>query len=70
MTVNSSSFGRWHYCRWIGLPWHFGRFGKWDEKVDQSLAEARMNYVEGASMLVTRKFLKEIGLMCGIFPLF
>jgi GT2 family glycosyltransferase len=55
--------GGW-YCKWIGLPWHFGRFGKMSSPVNRRKAEARMNYVEGASMLVSRPFLVDIGLMC------
>lgn len=58
------ALGGGHYCRWIGLPWHYGRFTRWDGDVDQKRAEAWMNYVEGASMLVSRQFLDEIGLMC------
>lgn len=53
--------GGGYYCRWIGLPWHYGRWGR---KINQRRAEAWMNYVEGASMLVSRQFLEEIGLMC------
>ncbi|MHB8121819.1 MAG: glycosyltransferase family 2 protein [Desulfuromonadaceae bacterium] len=58
------ALGGGHYCRWIGLPWHYGRFSKWSKKINQRRAEARMNYVEGASMLVSRKFLDEVGLLC------
>lgn len=55
--------GGW-YCKWLGLPWHYGRFGKLAASVDRKKAEARMNYVEGASMLVSRSFLQDVGLMC------
>jgi GT2 family glycosyltransferase len=58
------SLGGGHYCRWIGLPWHYGRFSRWSKNINQRRAEARMNYVEGASMLVSRKFLTEVGLLC------
>lgn len=58
------ALGGGHYCRWIGLPWHYGRFTKWGKTIDASRAESRMNYVEGASMLASRKFLDEIGLLC------
>lgn len=51
------------YCRWIGLPWHYGRFFGWFMPVNQKRAESWMNYVEGASMLVSQQFLDEIGLM-------
>ncbi len=60
------------YCRWAGLPWHYGRFTLLDAVTPelQRRAEARMNYVEGASMLVSAKFLAEIGLMCEDYFLF
>lgn len=57
------ALGGGYYCRWIGLPWHYGRFGRWPGPVEQHPAELWMNYVEGASMLVSRHFLEQIGLM-------
>lgn len=57
------ALGGGHYCRWIGLPWHYGRFFRGSKGINQARAEAWMNYVEGASMLVSRKFLAEVGLM-------
>lgn len=58
------ALGGGHYCRWIGLPWHYGRFTRWKKRASQERAESWMNYVEGASMLVSRRFLEEIGLLC------
>lgn len=58
------ALGGGHYCRWIGLPWHYGRFGKRGKTINQARAEAWMNYVEGASMLVSRRFLDQVGLLC------
>lgn len=58
------ALGGGHYCRWIGLPWHYGRFSTRGTAIDNKKAEAWMNYVEGASMLVSRQFLQEIGLLC------
>jgi GT2 family glycosyltransferase len=59
------ALGGGHYYRWIGLPWHYGRFTLWPGRIDrQERAESRMNYVEGASMLVSRHFLLEVGLLC------
>lgn len=58
------ALGGGYYCRWIGLPWHYGRFTNQGKPRNSSKAEAWMNYVEGASMLVSKQFLKEIGLMC------
>ena len=58
------ALGGGHYHRWLGLPWHYGRFTRWSHSSKlQRLAESRMNYVEGASMLVSREFLLQIGLM-------
>jgi GT2 family glycosyltransferase len=57
------ALGGGHYCRWIGLPWHYGRFTRWGSTIDPQRAEAWMNYVEGASMLVSRKFLDDVGLL-------
>lgn len=64
------ALGGGHYCRWVGLPWHYGRFTWCCKESNQTRAEARMNYVEGASMLVSRKFLDEIGLLCEEFFLY
>ena len=58
------ALGGGHYCRWIGLPWHYGRFTRWGKAINQARAESWMNYVEGASMLVSRQFLNDVGLMC------
>ncbi len=58
------ALGGGHYCRWIGLPWHYGRFTQWRKKISHVRAESWMNYVEGASLLVSRQFLAEVGLMC------
>lgn len=58
------ALGGGRYYRWIGLPWHYGRFTMWEVGCRlQQQAESRMNYVEGASMLVSRRFLLEVGLM-------
>ncbi|OGU12894.1 MAG: hypothetical protein A2075_15565 [Geobacteraceae bacterium GWC2_58_44] len=60
----TQALGGGYYCRWIGLPWHYGRFTRWEGAIDpKGRAESRMNYVEGASMLVSRRFLEEIGLL-------
>lgn len=58
------ALGGGFYCRWVGLPWHYGRILGRVWSINQTRAEARMNYVEGASMLVSREFLEEVGLMC------
>lgn len=58
------ALGGGRYFPWIGLPWHYGRFTRgWATIGRQWRAETWMNYVEGASMLVSRRFLEEIGLL-------
>ncbi len=58
------ALGGGHYCRWIGLPWHYRGFDRQGKGINQVRAESWLNYVEGASMLVSRQFLAEVGLMC------
>lgn len=62
--VRIQALGGGHYCRWIGLPLHYGRLFRWGGEINKQRAEAWMNYVEGASMLVSKQFLSEIGLLC------
>ena len=57
------ALGGGYYCRWLGLPWHYGRLNRRGKKIDPIKAEKRMNYVEGASILATRQFIENIGLM-------
>lgn len=57
------ALGGGRYISWLGLPWHHGRFYKYAPDIDRELAEKRMNYVEGASMLLSRQFLEQVGLM-------
>lgn len=52
-----------YYCSWIGLPWHFGQFRKCDDLVSLALVENFSDYVVGASMIVSREFLDDVGLM-------
>lgn len=58
------ALGGGYYFRWIGLPWHYGRFSRWTRDSEKLLrAETKMNYVEGASMLVSYRFIEMIGLL-------
>lgn len=58
------ALGGGRYFNWVGLPWHYGRFTRGGATIGRQLrAETWMNYVEGASMLVSRRFLEEIGLL-------
>lgn len=58
------ALGGGYYCQWIGLPWHQGRLKRVTDPICPERAERWMNYVVGASMLITRQFVEEIGLMC------
>jgi GT2 family glycosyltransferase len=61
--------GGW-YCKWIGLPWHIGQQERTDRRASSERVEKWMNYVVGASMLVSREFLSEVGLMTEDYFLF
>jgi len=52
------------YNKWIGSNRHLGLSLKYPLVVDETEIEKRMRYVIGASMLVSRRLLGEIGLMC------
>jgi hypothetical protein len=54
--------GGW-YCKWIGLPWHLGRLQRVSDPPRRERVERWMNYVVGASMLVSHEFLATVGLM-------
>jgi len=54
--------GGW-YCKWLGLAWHLGRLGRWRGEADRDGVERRMHYPVGASMMASRRFVEEIGLL-------
>lgn len=58
------ALGGGYYCKWIGLPWHQGRLRRADQIRNRDRAERWMNYIVGASMLVSKEFLRDVGLMC------
>ncbi|MDG5469507.1 glycosyltransferase family 2 protein [Deltaproteobacteria bacterium IMCC39524] len=64
------ALGGAYYSRWFAYAWHLGRFRKRSERVDPSRIESWMDYVVGASMLVSKACLKEVGLMCEDYFLF
>lgn len=50
------------YNRWLALPRHIGAFARFDpDTVDREAVLRRMDYVSGASMLVSRGFLEDVG---------
>ncbi len=51
------------FNRRTGEPHHIGAFQKFQPPISQADVLKRLDYVMGASMLVSRKFLEEIGLM-------
>jgi len=51
------------YCKWRCLGMPIGFLQHADRKVKNEEVERRMSYVIGASMLVRREFLEEVGLM-------
>ena len=51
------------YNPWLALPRHHGAHRPAAEAVDAAKVERRLAYVTGASMLVTSRFLREVGLM-------
>lgn len=61
--------GGW-YCKWLGLAWHLGRLGRWPVQVERGRVERRMSYPVGASLMASRDFIEEVGLMCEDYFLF
>jgi GT2 family glycosyltransferase len=51
------------YNPWLALPRHVGAYRPAAEPVDAAQVERRLAYVTGASMLVSARFLAEVGLM-------
>jgi GT2 family glycosyltransferase len=64
------ALGGGYYCKWIGLPLHYGRYFYRESKINIKRAETLMNYVEGASMLVSQSFINAVGLMCDEYFLY
>lgn len=61
-TVQVLGGARYHH--WIALPTHIGTGRPAALPIDAGEVKRRMTYVYGASMLVSRTFLEEIGLLC------
>jgi len=58
------AFGGAAYYPWSGRVREIGRGKAWPCAVDANAVELHMRYVSGASMLVTNKFINQVGLMC------
>ncbi|MBT0653017.1 glycosyltransferase family 2 protein [Geomobilimonas luticola] len=52
------------YCKWFALAWHLGRWRRWGNKVNREKVEHLTDYPVGASLMVSRRFLDDVGLMC------
>jgi len=57
------ALGGARYNAWIAKSSHIGAFQSPETPVDERAVERNMDYVVGASMLVSRAFLRDIGLM-------
>jgi hypothetical protein len=57
------SLGGARYLKWAGIGVQLGANGRWPAIVQAESVEREMSYVAGASMLVSRPFLKTVGLM-------
>lgn len=59
------AFGGATFNKWICAPKHIGELEDWEylDNINADLIEKKMDYVVGASMLVTRKFIVDIGLL-------
>lgn len=58
------ALGGGYYCRWIGLPWLHGRWQQLRTRHLEAQHPPRlMNYVVGASMLVSMEFVERVGLL-------
>lgn len=65
------ALGGGYYCQWIGLPWLFGRWRRLSPyHLEAGHVHRLMNYVVGASMLVSRDFIDQVGLMSEDYFLF
>jgi GT2 family glycosyltransferase len=57
------AYGGATYNRWLAWSRHVGAFCPADRPVDVSRIERRLDYVVGASLLVSRSFLLDVGLL-------
>ncbi len=64
------TLGGYRFNRWLAMPRPLGQQRHGAEFVDEAAAEREMGYVAGASMLVSREFIRQIGLMDDRYFLF
>lgn len=52
-----------YYCRWLAVVWHLGQRRRFAKPRHPHNVERHLSYVVGASMMVSMKFLEDVGLM-------
>ncbi len=57
------ALGGARYNRWLGTVQHVGQHESWPQKVDEREVEGQLDYLIGASMLASRPFLEQVGLL-------
>jgi hypothetical protein len=58
------ALGGAHYYKWRGIAsTTLGRYKSANDYIDPAIYERRLSYITGASWLIPKKFLKEVGLM-------
>ena len=62
--TKAQALGGAHFSPWNGRVRHIGGGGLLPTSMDLEAVEGDMSYVVGASMLVSRPFMEEVGLMC------
>ena len=57
-------YGGSYYSLFSGRGWSFNEGEKYSKNITNSLAESKLNYISGASMLLKASFIKKIGWFC------
>lgn len=57
-------YGGSYYSLISGRGWSFGEGKEYNEEVTNKIAESKINYISGASMLLKRDFIKKVGWFC------
>ena len=52
------------YNKWLGVPRNFGQHKPVDMDFDPQHIEENLDFIIGASMMVSRSFLEDVGLLC------
>lgn len=57
-------YGGSYYSLISGRGWSFGEGKKYNKQVTNEIAESKINYISGASMLLKADFIKKVGWFC------